>query len=259
MNDNEYQIEELLWRRLDGELSPSETERLDALMARVPDARDLESRIADLSRELASVEEEIPPAEIRRNLAEVLSRRPIPAQSNAEVVETGTSWFPRITWSAPVWRFAAAATLVIVAFVGYRLATGGDNHSGDSSQYVGTISPFAAARGRAAEIPLGDDRGAVDVSRHENTVVMSLRLRSEATVDLRVNAPGQSLRWVRVEPTSIGAPKATESGVSWAVSGPGGFVLVLEPEVMDGLLEVSVHGSTGVLGESKMQIGDLPE
>lgn len=259
MKDNQNQIEELLWRRLDGELSEAETASLRSLMGDSPQAQALEEEIMSVHEGLASVADEDLPPELKARLMEALSRRGLPGRSNRASVSTDGRWFPRLSWSTPVWRFAAAATLVVVAFVGYRLAVGGQGHSGDTSQYVGTISSKGSAREAGVVMNIGKDQGTVNISRRGSTVVLSIELAEATTVELRAATPDQTLRLVSDEPFSGSGPEILDAGVSWNLTGPGHFVLVVEPQVMEGAMEISAGNGEGTQSTLSVSLGDLPE
>jgi hypothetical protein len=262
VSDITHQIEDLLWRRLDGELTEAEAQRLADALADSAEGARLEAEVAALYQRLASVESENPPAELATQIHALIAEQPAKQPAGRHGVVDRSGWFRRSFSSSPLLRYAAAAILVIVVVVGYQLSRGQHGQVGDNSQYTGTISSEQAAP--AVQMSLGATRGEIAVSRQGENVRLSVNLTSQETVELRVRGTGAGLRTVRSEHqlqalSGFGIETDPQSTIIWSLSGPAHFVLLVQPLDWDQRLELSatVNGHI-VAGKKQIELGDLP-
>ena len=259
MTDMTNQIEEMLWRRLDGELTETETRQLMDALADTPEATRLESEVAELYQQLASVESEPPPAGLAERIHARIAERPA-RQVKAGGVVDWTGWFRRSVTSAPVLRYAAAAILLIVVIVGYQLSSGHQGAVGDNSQYTGTISAEQAAP--AVQVDLGATRGDIVVSRDGDNVRLVVQLTSQEMTAVRVGGTGAGVRFVRSKNQLEGfgglGGLESEPSVTWNLSGPGRFVLTVEPLEWNQRLTVGATVNGQIVASQEIELGDLP-
>lgn len=247
------QIEEMLWRRLDGELSESETRQLLEALGGSEEAGRLEATVAELYRMLASVEDAPPPPELSERIRAALADRPARRGRERSNRIDSSRWFRRFTPSTPILRYAAAAVLVIAAIVAYQLTSGHQAGVGDNSRYTGTIVPQQVA---PVQVSLGQGTGDVAISRRNDRLRLTIHLSSQEAVDFNLN--GSDLRFVSAEPFIGSEPAVTSNGVSWSLKGPGRFDLVFNPGTWSQSLELSATVGESEVARQEIELGDLP-
>jgi len=247
------QIEEMLWRRLDGELSDAEARQLLDALGGSAEAKRLEGAVAELYQMLASVEDAPSPPELVQRIRAELADRPAkrPREKRGEVERNG--WFRRFTSSTPILRYAAAAVLIIAAIVAYQLTSGHQTGVQDNSRYTGTIVPQQVA---PAQVNLGEAIGDVGIWRRQDRLRLVIHLSSDQPVDF--NLTGAGLRFISAEPLIGSEPEVTTNGISWSLRGPGRFDLVMDPETWDQSLELSATAAGSVVARQVIELGDLP-
>ncbi len=242
------EIEELLWKRRDGELGKEEEALLERLLAESEEARELARQVEELEERLEALAESKLPVELRSRIDSALSEavnRP-----RARVVSAPRS--VRRRWMfAPLYRYAALAAALVVAVLGGWIITSRQPSTRDESRYVGTMENPPAAAISSQSFDLGEKLGKVSVRRRAKQVVFDLILEKKAKVELDLtltDEAGGGINLVRFGGSGETAPRTGPAALSWNVEGPGTFSLTVAPRPSGADLSLTVlHSGRQVL------------
>ena len=183
---NRDRLEELLWERIDGTISPGDLAELEAHLAEHPQPRELERDINKLAEMLDDPDEVVPPAELRARIERSLEAAAPPwSDHRAAPKPVATLGFDRVL---PRWA-PIAASLVIGVAIGYLLHTGPTAQI-DTSQVTGSMTtPAAYPDIRPSIVDLGDSIGSIEIQRLQETVILDFQFEEADGLELIFELP----------------------------------------------------------------------
>jgi len=203
-------LEELLWQRVDGTITPDEQGELETFLAEHPESKDLVREIARLAELLAPPDETAPPPALRGRIDEALAAATPPVHlgripRTVRARRWGDRWPPRLL---PV-----AASLVLGVAIGYLLqpsATG----TIDESLAVGAMGGVSVTPNAAPVIvDLGADTGRIVADRVGSELTVNIGLVRPLDLRLDIEATAGEIRLIE-SVNSSGSPStlAFENG-----------------------------------------------
>lgn len=205
---------DLLNRGIDGELSTTEQDELDHLIATSPAVRNLDTELRVVTRML----DELPPVEPPQYLQETIERQVrLPAQSNSGSGKPGRlgSWL-NTNWLRTGFALAAGVVLTVSVYeMGSEPLTPADNAS-----LSGTIAKreLAVQQGVLLDrVRLDTDRlnGLVELRHEGELLTLDVQLTSDGPSELIVNFAGRGLEFDGV--TRLQDPGETVSVADGAI------------------------------------------
>ncbi len=179
MKRDEY--ERLAWERIDGEITPDDLARLEAIEAGNPDIRVHLEQLRTLCDELSRAREVSPPAELRPRIDRALGSSSPGWRRTAPVVNL---WRPRLAY--------LAAGLVVGAVVARLLLTVADRPI-EPDRVAGTMRVVPTRAAQQLSIGFGEDRGGLVLWRQDEFLIVDAELTSDLPVEVMVEADRGSL------------------------------------------------------------------
>lgn len=235
------QIEQLLWKRRDGELSGEEAAILEQALAESAEARQLAREVDGVAERLEEVAASAPPAELRDRIDAALG-----AAENFSNTSTFSSPRPfRRRWRhAPVLRYAALAATLAVAIVGGWIVSSRRPPASESSHYVGTMENPPGVGGASQSFDLGAGVGSVTVLQATGQCTFNLDLKETGRAELELRAAGRTgvdITIRRFTGSDETAPQVVPGAVIWTVHPPGKFSLSVATTPSDADLDFVVR------------------
>lgn len=226
MSDSQRRIEDLLWRREEGEISLRDREWLEAELAERPEYR----RLADEVERLSGLLGAVPPVEPPSELGPAIRQR----LATARPPRRRSTWRHRLgLHGRPGWRpiYAAAAALLLVV-AGILIARG---PSPESREVTGAMG--GAEEAPAPELALDERHGRLDLSAHRGDLLVEVDWRGSGGAVLTLSGAGVRARRLPDRETDAGqalAPAAT----SFTLDGPGRYRFAATPRSAETVVEI---------------------
>jgi hypothetical protein len=179
MTRDEY--ERLAWERIDGEITPGDLARLEAIEAGNPDFRVHLEQLRTICDELSRAREVSPPAELRPRIDRALGSSSPGWRRTAPVVNL---WRPRLAY--------LAAGLVVGAVVARLLLTVADRPI-EPDRVTGTMRVVPTRAAQQQTIDFGENRGSLNLARQDDIVIVDAELTADLPFEVMVEAEGGSL------------------------------------------------------------------
>ena len=242
MPDN---FERLAWERIDGTISAEDDERLAAVMADDPKARQRFAEIEEMSDVLARVGEAEPPVELRPRIDRALAAASPRWRRRAPGFQM---WRPRLAY--------LAAGLLLGAVVGQLLLPA---PVVDSDRVSGAIVVADEIPEAAMSIDLDGGVGVLALWWDDPTLTSDLRLTTDRSFELTLEADETDLEIRRG--TQMGSPSSAvwrEAGrVVVRATGPGRQTVAVGFRGSASRVRIRVVGDDGVLADRVISLGDI--
>lgn len=236
------EIEELLWKRRDDELSQEERALLDRALAESEDVRDLAREVDGMAKRLKVLADSETPAELRGRIDRILSSS-TSNRGEGRPIDFSPRGSRRGKLHEPAMRYAALAAALLVAIVGGWIVAHRQPNARNDSLYVGTMESPPISETSAQTFELGGSLGSVSVERSAEGLLINLDLTKKGAVevDLQVAKPaGGTIAIVQFSGSTRTAPQTAHATASWFVSAPGQFSLTIAPKPADADLDLVV-------------------
>jgi hypothetical protein len=178
---NRDRLEELLWERIDGNISPENLAELEAHLAEHPEPRELERDIRKLAELLDQPDEVAPPSELRARIDRSLETASAPwSGRHASPKPASTPGFHR---GLPSW-VPMAACLVIGVAIGFLLQSSPTAQI-DPTQATGSMTaPTGYPDVQPAIVDLGESIGTLEIRRLQETIIIDLQFAETGGLEL---------------------------------------------------------------------------
>ena len=213
-------LEELLWERADGTITPDELAELEAFLTKHPESKDLDREISRLAGLLTPRDEVAPPAALRERIDRALATATPPDQEkHTPRAARPHRWDDR--WPARL--LPVAASLVLGVAIGYLLHPETTDQI-DGPQAAGAMrTTTATAETAPAIVDLGADTGRVVASRVGTDLVIDIGLVREVALRLELEAEDGEIRLTRMIHSADGPSETNleDAKLTVRLRGPG--------------------------------------
>lgn len=217
MTSADQRTVEWIHRRLDGELSEEESEKLDEILAGDQEVRQLEADLRELEESLRSIPLVTPPEHLRGEIARLVASRQTKAPARTSSGVVGRWW---------TYGYAAAAGLLLGVILYPLVMTPAGYLPGDPEAMQGslvrTLEPIAASS--TALLSAGESEAWIELQAADEAVVLSLASRTAGEETYRVDFPPDELRYLGLEHSSPVRLEIDASPESLRISGLAGTV-----------------------------------
>lgn len=183
---NRERLEQLLWERIDGTISPDDLRQLTTQLEEQPQSRKLEREVAAVAEILSDPQPVEPPGELRSRIRQALASSPGPKTTSGHPPPAARTGSGR---PVPGWAAMAASLLIGVA-VGYLLHLAGSAPV-DPARASGAMSTaIATTPATMLPIDLGPDVGSMELRLRAGELLIDLELATAVQLEAVVEADG---------------------------------------------------------------------
>jgi len=248
----DQRIEELMWQRIDGTISPEDSADLDAHIGAHLEARSYFDELTSMSSLLDHADDVEPPADLRQRIEGAIEWDRYPQQA------AGFDWR---TFFAPWWdlRIATAAVAgILIGVIAYstminRFDTGLDLANEDVS------GSMALSKASTAVLDSPGVDGIVTFRRNDLKAISDVKIDSDREVEIILEYDGQSTLF-RAQSDSgspLGSIVVEGNTVRVTHYGPGRYIAVFRPAASaDAPLMVRILADGDVLLEEEVRPRD---
>lgn len=257
----EQRILDLLNGSIDGEISASEQDELDSLLASSPVVRNLNDELRAVTRIL----DELPELEPPQYLQETIERQVrLPVQSH---VDTGKPGFFGGWLNANWLRTGVALAAGVVLSVGVYEMGSEPITTGDSTSMVGTMAKRGQTDQQGAlldsiHFDTKELKGLVELRNKDDLFTLEVQLNSDGPAELVVNFGGRGLELESVSRSqeSVDTDSVVDGSIHLAGSGEQRYTLNLirtEETRKVAPLELEVFANSELIQQAKLNISQF--
>ena len=254
-------ILDLLNGSIDGEISATEQDKLDSLLASSPVVRNLNDELTTVTRILDELPELEPPQYLRETIERQVR---LPVQSRAD---TGKPGFFGGWLNANWLRTGVALAAGVVLTVGVYEMGSEPIITGDNTSMVGTMAKRGQADQQGAlldsiHLDTEELKGLVELRNKDNLFTLEVQLSSDGPAELVVNFGGRGLEFEGVsrsqEPVDI--VSVMDGSIHLASSGEQRYTLNLrrtEETRQVAPLELEVFANSKLIQQAKLNVSQF--
>jgi len=248
-------IEQIMWGKIDGELTPEEQELLESHFAEHPEERELFGALEAFSDVLGKVEEVDAPPQLRERIHDGLRTARGASASGPGFFEALRSW----SWPAGsnTLKFVAvAAGGFAIGVIGYHLVNYETLRNGslDISKMYGSMNVVTDSH-HIVDIDLEGVQGTLKFDKKGAVIVSEIEIDSDAEIEIRLEYDGKSARFGGLDPTSEPDGRITVDGNSVALVNKGAgkyFVMIDVDPSTQSFISVYIISQGSVLLERRV-------
>ena len=257
----DQRIRDLLNGSIDGEISATEQDELDSLLASSPVVRNLNDELRAVTRVL----DELPELESPRHLQETIERQiRLPVQSHAD---TGKPGFFGGWLNANWLRTGVALAAGVVLTVGVYKMGSEPITTGDSTSMVGTMAKRGLADQQGAlldsiQLDTEELKGLVELRNKDKLLTLEVLLSSDGPAELVVHFGGRGLEFEGVSHSHepVDTVSVVDGSIHLASSGEQRYTLNLrhtEQTRQAAPLELEVFANNKLIQQAKLNVSQF--
>ena len=257
----DQRIRDLLNGSIDGEISATEQDELDSLLASSPVVRNLNDELRAVTRVL----DELPELESPRHLQETIERQiRLPVQSHAD---TGKPGFFGGWLNANWLRTGVALAAGVVLTVGVYKMGSEPITTGDSTSMVGTMAKRGLADQQGAlldsiQLDTEELKGLVELRNKDKLFTLEVLLSSDGPAELVVHFGGRGLEFEGVSHSHepVDTVSVVDGSIHLASSGEQRYTLNLrhtEQTRQAAPLELEVFANNKLIQQAKLNVSQF--
>jgi hypothetical protein len=198
-------FEELMWQKIDGEISAADGAELEAYLNGNEEAAAHYRELVSMIDAIGRGEEVDVPASLRPRIDAAIDW----GRYDRAPVHAASGWlqrlFPRTGWDLRVVPMAVAAA--VVGIIAYHIA-GSSGPRGDDSRFFGAMTPPSDHAAPQVQIDLEGVQGTVGFRTQGDITVSEISLSSEREIELEMRYEGETLEF-----NALGAEESPLEGV----------------------------------------------
>jgi hypothetical protein len=235
-------LEELLWKRVDGELGADERRELEAALE-TDGALELKQQVEACASRLQALAAVPPPADLRPRIAQDLEIGPPATTAH------------RASWRAPLLALAAG---LVIGVIGSHLVSIDRSlvPAVHPDQASGAMVPMAARTPIISE--LADGLGRLEMRFDDRRLELDVSVGRPAAVTVEGREQPRLVTSQHIDSTN-GQLAVTDAGVAFITDGPGRWIVVLETPPAAWPLRVSVSTGGRIVFDRTLTPGALDE
>lgn len=250
-------LQELLWKRQDGELTAEEGRWLEERLARDPGARTEAERTAELREMLDAWPEEEPPVDLRARIDSALARSSVRHARR----DSGPGLLAALFGPPASLRWAYLAAGLLIGAVGYHAVQTltGPWTAQDLEEVYGVMVRPAAPESAAFAVPLAAEAGRLGLWREGASLLLEATLTGPEPAELVIEGAGVRLGGLSHDPAAPIDVRHADGALRIGGLASGRLALVARLEDPSQRVAIGVARGGRSLGRAEVELEALPQ